>query len=382
MKKNDYIKILEKYKNKYTFELIKIRETYEKNIQNISNELFVELNSRYRNLICDLIKDVVLEFKAYYKTSFIVLLNGSLARKTNTIYSDIDINYLTLNDDRSIYQLEDKINYILKEVLLFRGKDKIHSMVVYLPLKTNINYDFISNNKYPIEFSDGVIYSCCRKNAEKLMYESYNSTRNLYDLICYLNNHDNQDELNEWTYCYKFIDDSDLMDIFFKERECYRKTNNISLHIESAINKIVSDTFFLNENDCYLKNSDIKEAYKNSVLFNVYNILAIIYRINLKIKNFDLDNFINNDTLITKKYYLLLIDYLQMIQLLQFILMKCDIELSSHSDEYLNIDKINSIYNSITGSNNIIKDFNEKKQYVYKVSCESLNKLKEMNYEE
>lgn len=381
MYKQDYINLLEMYKKEYTPKIIKIRNKYFKNVYNLSNEEFIQLSTEYKKLIYQLINNVVVELKRYYDVDPVILINGSLARSTNTIYSDVDINFLTMDDRKKIIAFEDKVNYILKEVLLFRGKDKVHSMVVYLPLVSNNNYEFIKENKYPIYFHDGIIYSSCRKNAEKLMYESYNSTRNILDVVNYFNNHDNEKELNEWVYCYEPITDSKQLHFFEDNRLYYRKKNNIINHIDNAIEKIKKDTNYLNENCTHLRNCEIKKVYKSSVLFNIYNILAIIYRMNLKVKKFELEDFIKNDNILKRDYYDLIIDYLKIIQILQMILDTNEIDLSLHSIDYLNLQDINKDYNRITGSNNIIKDLNDKKHNIYEASYSNLIRIRRIEYE-
>ena len=381
MDKQDYIKLLKKYKKKYTPEIINIRNKYFKSAYKFNNKEFVELSTEYKKIIYQLINEVVIELKKYYEVDPVILINGSLARSTNTIYSDIDINFLTMDDREKIILFEDKVNYILKEVLLFRGKDKIHSMVVYIPLVSNNNYEFIKKNKYPIYFQNGIIYSSCRKNAEQLMYESYNSTRNILDVVNYLNNHDNEMELNEWAYCFEPIVNSKQLHFFENNRLYYRQKNNIINHIDKAIEKIKIDTNYLNENCIHLKNSEIKKVYKSSVLFNVYNILAIIYRINLKVKKFELKDFIKNDNFLKRDYYDLIIDYLKIIQIFQMILDIKGIDLSSHSKDYLDLEDINKEYYLITGSNNIIRDFNEKKRNIYAASYSNLRRIRRMQNE-
>ena len=376
MLKEDYVKLLEKYKQVYTPELMKIRKEYQSKIYNISDDQFIELSKRYRFLIFSLIKNVVEDLKKYYDLDVMVSVNGSLARATNTIYSDIDINFLSDKDDERLIEFEDKVNYILKEVMLFKGKDKIHSMVVYLPLISNVQYPFIKENKYPIKFENGTIYSTCRSNAEKLMFESYNSTRNVIEVAKYFNKHDTEQELNEWTYCYKTIISSESDVLFESQRTLFRKKDGLNKHINNAKLKIEKDNLYLSEEDNQLRNCDVKKAYKSKVLFNIYNILAIVYRLNSKIKEFDFDEFASNDDVLEKEYYTLIIQYLKIIQTLQMILDEMNIDLSSHSSDYLDIQRINEEYQKLTGSQNIISDLNNKKRNIYQESYNALERIR------
>ena len=144
----DFNEINKKMCDKYSSKFLYLIKEYEDMARNIKIRDFRRLNKLYKKYIDDLILDIVKEINKYYNIDYCVVLSGSLARRSNTLFSDIDINYLTIgNNYNELIDLEDKFNYILKNVLKFRGKDRIHSMVVYLPLISNIKLESISNNK-------------------------------------------------------------------------------------------------------------------------------------------------------------------------------------------------------------------------------------------
>lgn len=193
--------------------------------------------------------------------------------KNSWINSDIDINYFY--DNRYFFEMiqyEYKINYVIKEVMNFRGMDKIHSMVVYLPLVSSNVYEYFSNNKYPLDFDDGTIYFSCRENAEKLMYEMYNSTRSIDDVISYLNSNDNVDNLNEWANCFELVYDNGLYDTFLKNRKVCKDPKNILKYILKCQNSISNDNYYFDENATDAKVCDLKYYYKSSVINSVYDI--------------------------------------------------------------------------------------------------------------
>lgn len=195
---------------------------------NYNRQKFVKTLYDYRKIIKELIKDVISEFDEFKKIKCCVMINGSLARGSNTLYSDIDINYFYSNEKyEKMINIEERVNYILQTILKYRGKDRIHSMVVYLPLISNINYEFIKKNKYPIYFDDGIIYNKCRKNAEELMFETYNSTRDINDLIKYLNINDNSKNINEWTNSLELVYDNGLYKKYVKNRKIFRGKKKI-----------------------------------------------------------------------------------------------------------------------------------------------------------
>lgn len=366
MLKKEFEKIKNKYIEKYQNEILSLRKTYADFYNGISNSMFIRLNQKYRELIISLIKDLTEEFKKIYNTNFCITLSGSLGRNSNTLFSDVDINYLSLDNDYDIIiEIEDKINYIIQEVLQFRGKDKLHSMVVYLPLISNRNVKKLKDNNYELTFVDGIINVPCRKNANKLLYETYNSTRNLDDVINYFNSYDTQDNINEWTYCFKFIYNDKYKEVFDKKRKIYKNSKNIKTFCNELITEIKNDDLYLDIRENQIENCKLKKIYKSNVLTNFYKLLAIDFRLEENIDEFVLDEFHLKSKLIRREVFECFYRYLDIVQNLQYILDTKGIDLSSHSDELLKIDDINNSYKTIFNKDNILKDLNTHKNKLY-----------------
>lgn len=373
---------LEKYnilKDKFIYsyqdKILNLRSIYEKKSSNISLEEFNRLNNLYREYIKEMIIQLDAIFKSIYSVDFCIALSGSLARHSNNIFSDIDINYLTTSNNYEItIEIEDKINYILQEVLKFRGKDKIHSMVVYLPLIDDKRISSIDNNEFLLNFTDGSVIVKCRDNAEQLMYETYNSTRSIYDVIDYFNNHDNEFIIKEWTYCFDFVSNKDYLELYKKYRLEYRKDNNMNIFINNLINNINRDSTYLDVSTEYIENARLKSIYKTTILFNFYELLAIFYRLDKNIDEFNLDSFYNKSTILSNELFDAFNEYLKTIQDLQLLLDKEGVDLSSHSNEILNINNINKYYRILTCRENILKDLNEKKKNLYNKCIISLRR--------
>lgn len=358
--------IKDKFISSYRDKILGLREYYESKAYDIAIEEFNMLNKKYRDYIIEMINELGCIFKNIYNIDFCITLSGSLARNSNNLFSDIDINYLTTSHNyQDIIDIEDKINYILQEVLMFRGKDKLHSMVVYLPLIDKKKISAIDNNEYILNFPDGKIKVKCRENAEQLMYETYNSTRSIYDVIDYFNKYDNEFNINEWTYCFKFVFNEKYLKIYRKNRNEYRKNNNIDIFVKNLLNDIRRDDNYLDEDLPYIENALLKKIYKTTVLFNFYKLLAIVYRVDKKISKFNIDCFFNESNLLDKNLFNLFNEYLKCIQDLQLILDKKSIDLSSHSNAVLDINNINANYKKLTNRENILNDLNSKKKKLY-----------------
>lgn len=377
MNLSEFNKIITKYQNSYGKQITDLKKHYINNIDKISTNEFKNICQKYRNIIKKMIFNLSKEFLKNYQTiNVVIALTGSFARGTNTLYSDIDLNFLTDgNDFKEVIEIEDKINYILQKVIGFRGRDKIHSMVVYLPLISNVKYDFILKNKYPLKFKDATIYFNCRNNAEKLMFKNYNSTRNIYKVIDYFNEYDNKYKLYDWTNCFEVVYEQGFKDIYKQKRKVCKDHSNLIIHLEQLLSNL-KDDYNTRQID-NVENSKIKSTYKSDVLFNVYKMLAIFYRFEKEFSDFNIEEFQRKSKYLTDNFFDKFYRYLKNIQDLQVIFDINNCDLTSHSDEIINIEKINSIYKKLTKKDSIINILNESKKELYQQCIVELNKLKD-----
>lgn len=376
MKLSQYNNILNKYVDKYGKKFKELKDNYCHNVKTITVCDAKYYFNQYKIEVKNFLRELIDEFDEIKKYKFVVFLNGSFSRGTNTLFSDIDINYFYDNKyfDEMI-QYEYKINYIIKEVMNFRGMDRIHSMVVYLPLISSNEYEYFSNNRYPLFFEDGIIYYSCRENAEKLMFEMFNSTRNIDDVICYLNKNDDVDNLNEWTNCFELVYDNGLYNEFLKTRKVCKCSKNILDYILKCEESFSNDKHYFDEDIQEVYVSDLKYYYKSSVIYNVYFMFAIAFRLNKNLKMINFDDFINSnifDDNFCNAFY----SYINCIQKLQLLLDFDNMDLSSHSSKIINIRELNVSYFELTGNSNIISELNELKKELYAVCIDYLHDRK------
>lgn len=381
IKITEYKKIIEKYEEKYNFELEKCKNNLIDCMKEYDKEQFIKCMYNYRKLIKELILEIINEFEEFKKIKCCILINGSLARGTNTLHSDIDINYFYDNKNfEQMINLEEKVNYILQTIMKYRGKDRIHSMVVYLPLIRNNKYEFINNNNYPIYFEDGIINNKCRENAEQLMYETYNSTREIDDLINYLNENDNENYINEWTNCFELIYDNNLYQKFIKKRKINKNTKNIKNNINDILKSINEDNNYINNEKRKINIKDLKYFYKMLTLNNAYKILALYFRINSKFNTINIKEFEEKNIGLPQDFYDSFYKYLNLIQKLQYLLDKENMDLSYHSTQTILKTKLNNNYKKYFNSNCLIEDLNKAKYEFYEI-CKNILKKEVTKYE-
>ena len=182
-----YDKLYIKYKKlieKINEELLKIV------LENISinNQVicrYKELLEARKQLLVEIINQCVSFFDIIKKSDVIIYLTGSYSRESQTIYSDIDINYAYENELILKMQIvEELIAYILVNLFDVEYRDRIHPMG-YLPLITN--YKINRSNKFAILFNSGdMIINECRKNCYDVMYENYNMPRSIENIKSYI----------------------------------------------------------------------------------------------------------------------------------------------------------------------------------------------------
>lgn len=378
MNYDEYNTLLKIYERKYKSKIELLKDYYEKNNRKISNKLFFKLCQKHRKLTIKLIKSLSKKVLKHYNDEVIVLINGSLARHSNNLFSDIDLNLLIGHDnDQRIIELEDIIDIILCNIMGFRGRDKVHTMAVYLPLKSNHNS---IKDKLILEHQKIIIHY--RENSEVLMYENYNSTRNIDEIIEYLNSHDTVNILNEWSNCFEIVyNKGNLKNKYKRNRKKCNSTVNLQSLIDNLILRIEKEKKLI-FNEKIIKNRDLKKNYKTDVLCSTYEMLAIVFRYDIHIKKFNLNEFAKKSKLINKNQIDKIYVHLRNIQDLQLILSKMGLDLSSHSDEQIDLDLVNEYYEKLTNNTDIIEELQKSKISLYEVNKNVLEKVRRKLNEE
>ena len=371
-------KIVLEINNKYLNKLLNLKKNFEKISYKFNNQNIKNIMNEQRLLIKNIIIDIANYFDILKKADFIVL-NGSYARCTNTLYSDIDLNIMykdKYKDD--IFPVELIINYILSSVLKFRGCDRIHTIMVYTNLinnhipKLNCNGLFYKNHFIPYYL---------RENYEKLLYETYNTSRDYNVLIDYFYKLNKNNLLfNEWEYNFELVKDYGSYSLF-KDKLKYNKKNyknykKLLIKEIEIIKKNILEYNYLNLDKQYIYIKDLKKILKTipmKILYNALSVLSInnnLYSINI--------NCLYKSNIIDEDFNSAIYMYLWSILRVQIILNdKFNQDLSSHSNTYISSKKLYKYYykkyrddiikitnNSINNIfNNIIKSLEECRMY-------------------
>lgn len=366
---------------KYGDALREIKKEY----VNCSKGLFENrlLNNMYDNekIVISLVKDIIFYYDEL-KLCNIIFLNGSFSRCTPTYSSDVDINLIYENDHRDkIFPIELKVNYIISNVMGFRGCDRVHTMMVYTKRINNYKEEIIKNRL--IVYKNQTIQYYCRDNYSKLLNDTFNTSRNINCLSRYLRDTIyNRGIFYEWLFNFQIIYDNDnvFMTQIDDDYNAILKLKNFNTKIENEL-----DDLILTINQNMLKKSEyiyisggisiskMKRKYKTNILDQLYKIILIFNYINC-------DKYMNFYSLVTskkgasnlKKSMLLA---LNLISRLQIVLDNLGYDLSSHSDKIIDEKLFYREYYKIY-KNNYIYDLNCIESKTYKVMIKLINQLK------
>ena len=371
MRKDEYFNIIDGIKKEYSKGFLKLKEDYVSILKNYNYDDMRKIMDTHNKLICNTIKEVLSYYSELNNINTLIILTGSLARKTNLLYSDVDINIMYDNKYRDKYlQIEDQISYMLASILNYRGRDRIHGITYYLPIISNIMVDDIQNNHYTLHFDDGNFEYSVRENAYDTMYNTFNSTRSIKDLEDYLIN--NQVSFKNWTNVYENLGDVKEYEKFHHNIKTAEKDNILKCDFDKEQEKLIHtfSNFTSINNEIEIPIKTLKKIYKEDVLKNMYEFMIYVYKLAIKnginIEKFDFEEMqdkhvfeqLNIDTKLYDYFY----NYFALITKLQYTLNSINLDLSKHSLKSVSQDVLNSTEKNIFNDANFLRELSSSKQ--------------------
>lgn len=395
--KNDiqYLSKVSEYKKNY----MKIKEylkqsEYEQlkkfDIQTLKKLMFAE-NNIQKDIICNLIS--MYDFIKEIPIS--IFLSGSLARHTNRFNSDVDITFLYPNKYKNIMMcVEEEIAIFLSYIFGFRGRDRVHSMCIYLD-KSNeiIKYDKC------VKYTNSNIYLnyVCRDNTESLMDEIFNTSREYSDFLKHIRKHSGISGCVEWAYSMDILYENKYnikKDILNMDREIFLK-DDFEIETLNLIN-IMYDNIMqmcsLNIEDG-VRICDLKVTYKKQILSKLYDVLSMIRRVGnykgKKIEFINLRKYCKNKDIydilymVNDDFFDIIYKYLWQLMRIEYILDELGKDFSSHCEQKVDINEFKNIARIKLNSYDIFEELNDDFNLLKNSMLSVINALKENinNYE-
>ena len=255
---------------------------------------FIKLINLKANYFSNLIKRLINFFPQFDNIPYIVFYHGSYGRGISRYGSDIDLNILFDNVFIDVMRpINELFCLMIYQIVGFKGRDKIHNIMVNAPSLKNSKYNFENGNHYKVIFLEGQVLEYSSRNYfENDMERIQNASNSFEDFRRYILNHCNSQECYEWAYSFKYITSNysgynldkvvkDADNKIKKNRDIHSKTVKL---IDKMIKDIQEHTFDFEE----IPISKLNKEYKVRILEFIYNSLALIRRY-LVISGFDME---------------------------------------------------------------------------------------------
>lgn len=274
---NTIIKKSIKIKKDYLKEKEALTNNYKNILMNFNCHKYQKLMLAKKRMDLKYILKIIAIFKPVLKNNVFIFIHGSYSRNLNRWNSDIDLNILYKNDVKKQYiVVEEFINALIYQMLGFKGRDRVHNIMLYYPLCENTKYD-ISGNKHKIICSNQIFNFCCRDNYNHIYPLILNSSRNPSDLYNWILEEKHNDE-NQYSF------------------------QGLNFKGKTFVNKLTYDKSTQQTKDSLkqLINQTLDDIQSVSILQR-YMLISDLNKI-IKIKNF---HIINNFLLCLKEYIFL-----------------------------------------------------------------------------
>lgn len=295
---NEFVSALKRLKQKYCQSLYFYKKINNELLQKYNKETQIKLMKEYKKLIIKIILDVLKLFPQLEKLPHTTFMHGSFAKSINRFESDIDLNILYSNIYKSLMlPLEELISLALTDIIGLAGRDKVHTMMIYTPIKHYEDLNIYDTTCCSVIFPSGerINYSC-RPGYNQVMMKTLNSSREFKDFVYHLMNHSNSMECQEWCYSFEELENNcryyDIYKIIRKNDQKTNSTGNFIGDYNQLVENLmleISNYKFILENNISISEINLNLKVKN--LSYIYRSLSLIRRFlihyGVKLKNID-----------------------------------------------------------------------------------------------
>lgn len=365
---SEYQKIIKELSEWYQQEYSLIKDSYNNLLKNKNYINSFNIINNHNKLMIELLKKIILYLKLDKKDIGIYLSN-SFARETNLLDSDVDINFIY--NDKELYIYEELSASILYQVL-GKYRDFVHD---------SISHRFVNNKdnsevEYELLFNNKKITEKITNGNEAMMYNLFNTKKDINSFYHYYTEMLNNKNINEWIFFQKPLTEKYTLNLLDYIRESSKKSfiYNRKDKIVNTIKDIKNELEILSK----LKIDDIsifKKYYKNHVFKYIYETLVELNQYN---NNF---NFISvQERLVSLndiEFKNMIEKYFGLIMIFNLLCDKYGVEFRTRYSTKIEdgfIDYLNKEF-----GNNLIDEINKQVKNIYNELINKLNNL-ELDY--
>src|SRR5574344_488062 len=361
---SEYQKIIKELSEWYQQEYSLIKDSYNNLLKNKNYINSFNIINNHNKLMIELLKKIILYLKLDKKDIGIYLSN-SFARETNLLDSDVDINFIY--NDKELYIYEELFASILYQVL-GKYRDFVHD---------SISHRFVNNKdnsevEYELLFNNKKITEKITNGNEAMMYNLFNTKKDINSFYHYYTEILNNKNINEWIFFQKPLTEKYTLNLLDYIRESSKKSfiYNRKDKIVNTIKDIKNELEILSK----LKIDDIsifKKYYKNHAFKYIYETLVELNQYN---NNF---NFISvQERLVSLndiEFKNMIEKYFGLIMIFNLLCDKYGVEFRTRYSTKIEdgfIDYLNKEF-----GNNLIDEINKQVKNIYNELINKLNNL-------
>ena len=369
---SEYLNIIDRLRIWYLHEYENINRLYKELLVNRDYSKTFIIIKKHNDVITTLLNKIIDELNLKDKDLGIYLSN-SFARQTNLLDSDLDINFIYNDSKMQIY--EELFESILYQVL-GKYRDFVHDSISHRLVDNKDD----SELQYILNFDDRTIIESITSGNERIMYNLFNTKKDINSFFKYYTHAINSTNTNEWIYFQKGLTDKYtklLFDYIIESSKYVSKYRNIH-----KANNTKKDILRELETLSSLKVTDIsllKKHYKNYAFKYIYECLVLL---NQNKDNFDIMSLkdrldYENDLELTHQIE----EYFGLIMIFNLLCDEYGIEFRTRYSNSINSSFIEYLNNSF--GENIIKLIHSKLISIYNALLIKLNSIKkqELDYD-
>ncbi len=378
---HDYKDIISELSKWYEEQIKYVHIEYEELLKSRNFNKVFDIMQCHRNIIVELIKKLVDKFDLRNQ-KIAIYLSNSFAHGTNLIDSDIDLNFM-YEDFPEGKKYEELISHALFKITS-RYRDFIHDSISHRLAKNDTDIKNDDEVIFKIIFFDCKIQDKITKGNERLMFNLYNSYKDINSFAKYYTERINSSNIDEWIYFQTGIYSSpNYLDALFSYISLLEtKTANLNFNdYKTSLIKAISETLKQVEDFDTNDMAKFKNLFKNDIFKHIYETLIILKKekiISGKEFSFELIEDLLN--LLKAENITVIKKYFGNIMLFNYICDKYGIEFRTRYSQDMP-ESFHKFYKDILGTEkDFIEIFKELAKELLKCLLDELNRTTDCTY--
>lgn len=342
--KKDYEKMQEcihKLTQKYNCMIKKLYEIEKNNTKKFDFDNQRKFIKLHKEILIDIINDVIEIYKEELNDVNIVFLSGSFARGTNKMSSDVDLHFFYKNNNYN-YIYEEVISYIISRVIN-KSRDCIDPTFIFNIQSENKNMITTkmdkSKLKVILKYKNKEIKYSYKIGKKRRFYLQYTNTRDINKLFNYLRVEIDRNN-KEWCHCFEVIKGKNIFNKLYDKLYIQEQKLINNDYISNKINLLKKTIKSSKKNIINNSISQYKKYYQSKTFEWVYEYISIVRYVFIKenyivkyLNLLDIYDMLKKNSIVNKNLLIDIYEYMWNLEKLTVYCCENSINYGLHNDE-------------------------------------------------